>query len=105
MSESVKGDGKSSGPLYDARLTDLDQGGLCGAMFLDERFLKLLKETIPFEAQKRLDKQTFHRIMESDWEGGLKSSFSKSSGELPIQLSYDGPVDTNFFPSKFSINV
>ncbi|KAH7489635.1 hypothetical protein FOMA001_g3425 [Fusarium oxysporum f. sp. matthiolae] len=88
MSESVKGD-----------------GGLCGAMFLDERFLKLLKETIPFEAQKRLDKQTFHRIMESDWEGGLKSSFSKSSGDLPIQLSYDGPVDTNFFPSKFSINV
>ncbi|KNA96285.1 hypothetical protein FOXG_01548 [Fusarium oxysporum f. sp. lycopersici 4287] len=88
MSESVKGD-----------------GGLYGAMFLDERFLKLLKETIPFEAQKRLDKQTFHRIMESDWEGGLKSSFSKSSGELPIQLSYDGPVDTNFFPSKFSINV
>ncbi|KAI3575325.1 hypothetical protein IWW34DRAFT_703335 [Fusarium oxysporum f. sp. albedinis] len=88
MSESVKGD-----------------GGLCGAMFLDERFLKLLKETIPFEAQKRLDKQTFHRIMESDWEGGLKSSFCKSSGDLPIQLSYDGPVDTNFFPSKFSINV
>ncbi|EGU79330.1 hypothetical protein HZS61_009474 [Fusarium oxysporum f. sp. conglutinans] len=87
MSESVKGD-----------------GGLCGAMFLDERFLKLLKETIPFEAQKRLDKQTFHRIMESDWEGGLKSSFCKSSGDLPIQLSYDGPVDANFFPSKFSIN-
>ncbi|CVK93290.1 hypothetical protein FPRO04_01251 [Fusarium proliferatum] len=88
ISESVKGD-----------------GGLCGAMFLDERFLKLLKETIPFEAQKSLDKQTFHRIMESDWEGGLKASFCKSSGNLPLQLSYDNPVDADFFPSKFNIDV
>ncbi|KAF4959813.1 hypothetical protein FGADI_1315 [Fusarium gaditjirri] len=88
MSESVKGD-----------------GGLCGAMFLDEKFLKLLKELIPFEAQEKLDKQSFHRIMESDWEGGLKSSFCESSRDLPIQLFYDGPVDTNFFPSKFSISV
>ncbi|KAF5631189.1 heat shock 70 kDa 12B [Fusarium sp. NRRL 52700] len=88
MSESVKGD-----------------GGLCGAMFLDERFLKLLKEMIPFEAQNRVDKKTFHNIMESDWEGGLKFSFCKSSVDLPIQLSYNGPVDTNFFPSKFNIDV
>ncbi|KAF5576475.1 heat shock 70 kDa 12B [Fusarium pseudocircinatum] len=88
MSESVKGD-----------------GSLCGAMFLDEKFLKLLKDTIPFEAQKSLDKQTFHRIMESDWEGGLKSSFCETSGDLPLQLSYDGLVVTNFFPSKFIIDV
>ncbi|KAF5547314.1 heat shock 70 kDa 12B [Fusarium mexicanum] len=88
VSESVKGD-----------------GGLCGAMFLDERFLKLLKESIPFEAQKSLDKQTFPRIMESDWESGLKVSFCESSGDLPLQLSYNSPVDTDFFPSKFSIDV
>ncbi|KAF5628189.1 heat shock 70 kDa 12B [Fusarium tjaetaba] len=88
MSESVKGD-----------------GGLCGAMFLDEKFLNLLKETIPFEAQRSLDKQTFHRIMESDWEGGLKSSFCETSGDLPLQLSYDGLISTNFFPSKFIIDV
>ncbi|KAF5607897.1 heat shock 70 kDa 12B [Fusarium subglutinans] len=88
VSESVKGD-----------------GGLCGAMFLDERFLKLLKESIPFEAQKSLDKQTFPRIMESDWESGLKASFCESSGDLPLQLSYNSPVDTDFFPSKFSIDV
>ncbi|KAG5788843.1 hypothetical protein H9Q69_012092 [Fusarium xylarioides] len=88
ISESVKGD-----------------GGLCGAMFLDEKFLNLLKETIPFEAQKSLDKQTFHRIMESDWEGGLKSSFCETSGDLPLQLSYDGLINTNFFPSKFIIDV
>ncbi|RBQ72997.1 hypothetical protein FVER14953_07907 [Fusarium verticillioides] len=88
ISESVKGD-----------------GGLCGAMFLDEKFLNLLKETIPFEAHKSLDKQTFHRIMESDWEGGLKSSFCETSGDLPLQLSYDGLINTNFFPSKFIIDV
>ncbi|KAF5536279.1 heat shock 70 kDa 12B [Fusarium napiforme] len=88
MSESVKGD-----------------GGLCGAMFLDEKFLNLLKETIPFEAQRSLGKQTFHRIMESDWEGGLKSSFCETSGDLPLQLSYDDLISTNFFPSKFIIDV
>ncbi|RBR18012.1 hypothetical protein FVER53590_07907 [Fusarium verticillioides] len=88
ISESVKGD-----------------GGLCGAMFLDEKFLNLLKETIPFEAHKSLDKQTFHKIMESDWEGGLKSSFCETSGDLLLQLSYDGLINTNFFPSKFIIDV
>ncbi|KAF5652168.1 Hsp70 chaperone protein [Fusarium sp. NRRL 25303] len=79
--------------------------GLCGAVFLDEEFLKLLKEMIPLEAQNRLDKQTFPKIMESDWESGLKSSFCKSSGDLPLQLSYNNPVDTDFFPSKLNIDV
>lgn len=74
-------------------------------MFLDEEFLKLLKEMIPLEAQNRLDKQTFPKIMESDWESGLKSSFCKSSGDLPLQLSYNNPVDTDFFPSKLNIDV
>lgn len=35
----------------------------------------------------------------------MKSSFCETSGDLPLQLSYDGLINTNFFPSKFIIDV
>ncbi|KAF9766862.1 hypothetical protein IL306_000668 [Fusarium sp. DS 682] len=87
VSESVKGD-----------------GGLCGAIFLDERFLKLLKEMIPYEVQRRLEKHSLDKVMEIDWEGGIKSEFCKSSQNLTVQLSYNGAVDGKFFPSELSLD-
>ncbi|KAF4338548.1 heat shock 70 kDa 12B [Fusarium beomiforme] len=41
---------------------------------------------------------------ESDWEGGIKADFCKSSEGLTVQLSYNGPVEGNFFPSEVGLD-
>ncbi|KAF4446399.1 hypothetical protein F53441_9967 [Fusarium austroafricanum] len=87
VSESVKGD-----------------GGLCGAIFLDERFLELLKESIPHDIQRKLQKHGLHKIMDNDWEVGIKSEVCKASNSWPVQLPYNGVVNNNIYPPQFSIN-
>ncbi|KAF5020932.1 hypothetical protein F66182_7037 [Fusarium sp. NRRL 66182] len=86
VSESVKGD-----------------GALCGAIFLDEKFLALLKSTIPLDVQKKLQKPGLQKIMDDDWEVGIKPSVCKQSASWDIQLAYNGPVSSQF-PSKINID-
>ncbi|KAJ4249431.1 hypothetical protein NW762_012286 [Fusarium torreyae] len=86
VSESIEGD-----------------GDLCGAMFLDEKFLALLKESIHYEAQKKLQPPGLQKIMDDDWEAGIKSSVCRASSGWDIQLSYNGSVNSRFCPSKIRI--
>ncbi|KAF4962299.1 hypothetical protein FSARC_9617 [Fusarium sarcochroum] len=87
VSESVEGD-----------------GDLCGAMFLDEKFLALFKERIGSEALKKLQPGALQKIMDDEWGGGIKSSICKASGGWDIQLHYNGPVNSRLCPSKVTID-
>ncbi|RBR15103.1 uncharacterized protein FIESC28_07419 [Fusarium coffeatum] len=86
VSESVKGD-----------------GGLCGGIFLDEKFRGLLKRTIPREIVRNLELQAIHKIMKHDWEAGIKASLCKDSTAYSMDLLYKGNVDKQFFPDSFTI--
>ncbi|KAH6978802.1 hypothetical protein EDB82DRAFT_558386 [Fusarium venenatum] len=86
VSESVKGD-----------------GGLCGGIFLDQKFLELLRRTIPKDITRRLASEAGHRIMKDDWESGIKTALCKSSSQYDINLVYNGLVDLQFFPPSFSL--
>ncbi|KAH7251823.1 hypothetical protein BKA59DRAFT_525165 [Fusarium tricinctum] len=57
-------------------------GGLCGAMFLDENFLKMLDQKIPLETRTKLKRQGIQKIMKDEW---------------------DEHVDKDFYPSKFTL--
>ncbi|RGP70175.1 heat shock 70 kda 12b [Fusarium longipes] len=86
ISESVKGD-----------------GGLCGGIFLDEKFLNLLRNTIPKETQKKLAREAGQRIVKDDWEAGIKTALCKASSKYDIHLIYKGPVNSQFFRPSFSL--
>ncbi|KAM0205863.1 hypothetical protein ACHAQI_008693 [Fusarium lateritium] len=60
-------------------------GDLCGAMFLDESFLKMLNQKIPLETRTKLKRQGIQKIMKDEWESGIKTSFY-------------------FYPSKFTLH-
>ncbi|KIL91045.1 hypothetical protein FAVG1_05741 [Fusarium avenaceum] len=57
-------------------------GGLCGAMFLDENFLKMLDQKIPLATRTKLKRQGIQKIMRDEW---------------------DEHVDKDFYPSKFTL--
>ncbi|KAJ4323450.1 hypothetical protein N0V84_004322 [Fusarium piperis] len=54
-------------------------GDLCGAMFLDESFLFLLKKLIPADVKVKMGDGGLRKIMNDDWEHGIKPSVRPSS--------------------------
>ncbi|EKJ75667.1 hypothetical protein FPSE_04168 [Fusarium pseudograminearum CS3096] len=86
VSESVKGD-----------------GGLCGGIFLDQKFLGLLRRKFPKDITRMLAREAAQRIVKDDWESGIKTAICKESDKYEINLVYKGPVDPQFFPSSFAL--
>ncbi|KAF5669821.1 Hsp70 chaperone protein [Fusarium heterosporum] len=81
--ESVKGDGK----LPSARLTLLiPAGGLCGAIFLDENFGKLLDQKIPHGTRKKLKRQGIQKIMRDEWEQAIRTQVYKPVVDQVLEL-------------------
>ncbi|RSL70212.1 hypothetical protein CEP53_001940 [Fusarium sp. AF-6] len=64
-------------------------GDLCGAMFLDDGFLSLLKELIPADVQAKMGDGGLRKIMKDDWEHGIKSDV--------------WTVDNNYHPPKITV--
>ncbi|RSM02208.1 hypothetical protein CEP52_008083 [Fusarium oligoseptatum] len=64
-------------------------GDLCGAMFLDEGFLFLLKKLIPADVQAKMGDSGLRKIMNDEWEHGIKSSV--------------WTVDNNYHPPKITV--
>ncbi|KAI8671215.1 hypothetical protein NCS57_00595700 [Fusarium keratoplasticum] len=65
-------------------------GDLCGAMFLDESFLIHLKELIPADVKGKMRDGVLRKIMNDDWEHGIKPSVCKGSmvgNKITIQAS------------------
>ncbi|WXC62916.1 hypothetical protein SNK03_008734 [Fusarium graminearum] len=86
VSESVRGD-----------------GGLCGGIFLDQKFLGLLRRKFPKDITRMLAREAAQRIVKDDWESGIKTVICKESGKYEINLVYKGPVDPQFSPSSFAL--
>ncbi|CZS73222.1 unnamed protein product [Fusarium graminearum] len=86
VSESVRGD-----------------GGLCGGIFLDQKFIGLLRRKFPKDITRMLAREAAQRIVKDDWESGIKTVICKESGKYEINLVYKGPVDPQFFPSSFAL--
>ncbi|UPK90041.1 hypothetical protein LCI18_000976 [Fusarium solani-melongenae] len=61
-------------------------GDLCGAMFLDEGLLLLLKKLIPADIKAKMGDSGLRKIMNDDWEHGIKPSVCK--GIYPSQHDY-----------------
>ncbi|KAM0256664.1 hypothetical protein ACHAQJ_004818 [Trichoderma viride] len=82
VQESVKGDGK-----------------LCGATFLDERFLSILREKLnemsPDAWQILEEAGALGRIINSDWENGIKPQFRNTNQHWVIQMPVGGPKRTH----------
>ncbi|KAL6788341.1 actin-like ATPase domain-containing protein [Trichoderma sp. SZMC 28012] len=71
VKESVKGDGK-----------------LCGATFVDERFRLLLKSKIPLSSWERLGEDGVARLMNAEWENGIKPQFCNDGRDWTIQIPF-----------------
>ncbi|QYS98213.1 hypothetical protein H0G86_005403 [Trichoderma simmonsii] len=69
VKESVRGDGK-----------------LCGATFVDERFRLLLKSKIPLPSWERLGEDGVARLMNNEWENGIKPQFTNDGRNWTIQI-------------------
>ncbi|KAL6696176.1 actin-like ATPase domain-containing protein [Trichoderma pleuroticola] len=69
VKESVRGDGK-----------------LCGATFVDERFRLLLKSKIPLSSWERLGEDGVARLMNAEWENGIKPQFRNDGRDWTIQI-------------------
>ncbi|KAF4966515.1 hypothetical protein FZEAL_10639 [Fusarium zealandicum] len=65
------------------------ESDLCGAMFLDENFLELLKKIIPRDIQSNMQENALQKIMAEDWEHGIKPSVCKSSTSWDVQVPYN----------------
>ncbi|KAL7950826.1 hypothetical protein V8C42DRAFT_359648 [Trichoderma barbatum] len=69
VKESVRGDGK-----------------LCGATFVDERFRHLLKNKIPLASWEKLGEDGVARLINSEWENGIKPQFCNDGRKWTIQI-------------------
>lgn len=91
VKESVRGDGKHD--IYMCvcifvRSIQLMQliGKLCGATFVDERFQDLLRQKIPLNTWERLGDDGIARLMNIEWENGIKPQFSNDGRKWSIQI-------------------
>ncbi|UKZ77423.1 hypothetical protein TrVFT333_005144 [Trichoderma virens FT-333] len=69
VKESVRGDGK-----------------LCGATFVDERFRQLLASKIPLASWKKLGEDGIARLINNEWENGIKPQFCNDGRKWTIQV-------------------
>ncbi|KAF5005551.1 hypothetical protein FDECE_8012 [Fusarium decemcellulare] len=104
VQESVKGDGNLLRHPPSQTMTDwYSLGDLCGAMFLDESFFVILKKLIPEDILEKMEDHDFRKIMNDEWEHGIKPSVSKESKSWDIPLPFAGTVNKRFHPAKISV--
>jgi hypothetical protein len=64
----------------------ISSGELCGAILLDNGFLALLRDQIPPNTWHRIGGKALKRVLQSDWENGIKVQFSETSPDYEILL-------------------
>jgi len=65
------------------------QGDLCGAQFLDEEFENLLKGKFGPKQKKKLSSASLQRIIDKDWENGIKRGFDSSKKDYQIAIPFE----------------
>ncbi|KAK6227405.1 hypothetical protein QIS74_00960 [Colletotrichum tabaci] len=61
-------------------------GGLCGGVFLDEGFINLMKSKIGSESWASISIENIKKLMNSDWEHGIKQQFDTRPRDWPVTL-------------------
>ncbi|KAK4154993.1 hypothetical protein C8A00DRAFT_13902 [Chaetomidium leptoderma] len=78
----------STGPMV-VRECVKGQGGLCGAVFVDEAFLKVLKQKFGGKAWDKMKAQTRCRLVHDDWEHGIKPTFNGQKQTWVINMPFE----------------
>ncbi|CAH0049475.1 unnamed protein product [Clonostachys solani] len=65
-------------------------GNLCGAAVLDERFEQVFRRYLPENAYDQLDTNTLARMLQVDWEDGMKAGFTGLEHEAYTMLIPSG---------------
>jgi hypothetical protein len=74
-------------------MSDSQLGGLCGGVFLDEAFLKLIKNKVPCTKNK-VPKGTWNfaghvdekKFLNDQWKHGMKPQFENQRRTWPVDL-------------------
>jgi hypothetical protein len=78
-------------------------GKLCGAIFVDEGFEKLVKDRLGTKWSK-ISPENKKRIIESDWEYGIKRLFSKTNRDEKWSVPLPIEAATTHFRIRRSLN-
>ncbi|KAJ4401976.1 hypothetical protein N0V85_005400 [Neurospora sp. IMI 360204] len=57
------------------------EGGLCGAVFVDEAFIEMLKRKMQPTKWNRLTPETRQRLIHDEWEHGIKQGFDTKNNK------------------------
>lgn len=61
-------------------------GGLCGGIFLDERFLELIKMKVGSGVWKNATEAEITKLLNDDWEHGIKRQFQNQDRTWLVTL-------------------
>ncbi|KAF9873766.1 hypothetical protein CkaCkLH20_08876 [Colletotrichum karsti] len=64
-------------------------GDLCGAVFLDEAFVELLKLKVTPAAWDNMSKEQAARVLHIDWENGIKKNFEGQDKRWNVSLPFE----------------
>lgn len=74
---------------YLSQQTDIDSGGLCGAVFVDEAFVEVLKNKFGPARWAKLKTKSYTRLMHTEWETMIKPNFDGRPQTWEIQLPFE----------------
>ncbi|KAF2965471.1 hypothetical protein GQX73_g8077 [Xylaria multiplex] len=74
------------------------EGALCGGTFLDKEFESFLKDAIGKASWNKMNKSDIRRMMNNEWEHGIKGAFKGQPGYYTVEL----PSRTQRAPLQFS---
>ncbi|KAK4103458.1 actin-like ATPase domain-containing protein [Parathielavia hyrcaniae] len=63
--------------------------GLCGAVFVDEAFLEVLKHKFGKKSWKKMDPETRQRLVHDEWEHGIKQTFDGRERSWTIKMPFE----------------
>ncbi|KAF6835704.1 Hsp70 family chaperone [Colletotrichum plurivorum] len=61
-------------------------GALCGGVFLDEEFIKLMKRKVNERNWNSLPAEEVKKMLNGDWEHGIKQQYEGQEQEWPVEL-------------------
>ncbi|KAH7170827.1 hypothetical protein EDB81DRAFT_909517 [Dactylonectria macrodidyma] len=70
-------------------------GGLCGGVFLDEEFIKLIKRKVTSNAWNELGRAEQQKLLNDGWEHGIKPQFENQPRTWAIDLPDSCGVKSN----------
>lgn len=71
---------------------------LCGAVFLDEGFLRLLKSKMPRGIRDKIGASDIQWIMSQFWENGMKPQFHGDNEPFIVPVPYGSKTENPFQP-------